>query len=697
MIFVILLAIAAGCILELSLSSYKLSKRNEMRARARSLAESELEIFYYKFKEFLITGQVSTASQIPGKFTALGSAYVCDNSATPTTAGTPYIQFYKDNDSIDTTNLESDDWIVRRSITISSISPAAAGTPQEYVMEGTIPNTHKTGKFSYLVVRIAVEPGPTSPFYGKVSAKIGRRMSYATASAFQYNVFFQGDMEFAPGGNTVIEGNVASNGSIYMGASSGGTLTIAGYVSYLLGSYFNTTADGSTTTYRKPGTLAPSGATVTADALTLSAPVFTTGQSDQVSTMAEKENLLGGLDATDIATRNPALFGELVAKTDATTGVTSFVATDAAINNVYRALIAPPPAALAAALSSTTDSHSAEYPASTNIATTPDDDSIAALRAYNRAGLIITVDGTGAVASIKDGAGTSYAAALGSAVTTTKVDPVTSVSTPLTLFDQRESKSVAITNIDVGALKTALESAYPSFNGVLYVLLANSSESAPAAVRLSNAATTPGINTTTQAASGFTVATNGGLYVKGDYNTTTTDGTSAISNTYTGKINPTLLMADSITVLSSAWDDANSTELGTNSGSTSDISHRVAATGQTTINSAILTGNTSADSTLEGAAAATASGGGQNLLRYMEAWKTETTGLNAGIAKTVTLRGSLGRLFDSRHFTSTFQQPGNAYTVPGLRTFAFNAGLKTDDVPGQPLITYFSRGDFFNW
>ncbi len=668
-IFVILLSLAAGAILELAMSSYRLSKRNEIRARARVIAESELEVFYYKFRESLIMGNATSATDLPTQFAALGSAYVWDNSATPVTEGTPYLQIYKDSDVLDTTNLERDDWIVRRSIITSGS------------LVGTIPDTHKTGTFSFLTVRILVEPGPSSPFYGKVSVKVGRRMGYATASLFQYNVFFQGDMEFAPGGNTLIEGDIAANGSIYMGASGGGTLTVSGYTSYLSGGVFNSTlavaasADGTTpaipavTTYRKPGTLMPGtlSTPVTADTTTLSAPVFTTSESAQVSAMTEAENLLGGQDAAAIATRNPELFGAL----DGVTGEP----TDAALNNVYRALIAPPPSALATALSSSTDTQSSEYPATTNLSATADDDSIAALRAYNRAGLIITVDGTGALASIKDGDGTSYLADISPAVTAS------------TLFDQREGKSVAITNIDVGALKTALETAVPGFNGLLYVLLANSSETSPAAVRLSNAAITPGVNTTSQTASGFTVATNGGLYVKGDYNTTTTDGTSAITNTYTGKINPTLLMADSITVLSSAWDDANSTELGTASTSTSNISARVAASGQTTINSAILTGNTSADSVLEGDAAATASGGGQNLIRYMENWN----------GNSVTMRGSLGRLFDSRHFTSTFQQPGNAYRVPGLRTFAFNTGLKTDHVPGQPLITYYSRGDFFNW
>jgi len=655
-IFIILLSLAAGAILELAMSSYRLSKRNELRARARVIAESELEVFYYKFRESLIMGTAKRATDLPAQFAALGNAYVWDNGVRPVTAGTPYLKIYKDSDALDTTNLEKDDWVVRRSI-VSSVS-----------LTGIIPDTHKTGIFSFLTVRILVEPGPSSPFYGKVSVKIGRRISYATASLFQYNIFFQGDMEFAPGGNTLIEGDIAANGSIYMGAVSGGTLTVSGYTSYLSGSVFNSTMDTpAVTTYRKPGTLAPNGTTVTADTTTLRAPVFTTSESAQVSSMTEAENLLGGQDASAIATRNPELFGAL----DRVTGNP----TDAALNNVYRALIAPPPSAMATALGSSTDTLLSEYPAATNLSTTTDDGSIAALRAYNRAGLIITVNGTGALASIKDGDGTSYLADIKAAVTFSS------------LFDQREGKRVAITNIDVGVLKTALETAVPRFNGLLYVLLANSSASAPAAVRLSNAAITPGVNTTSHTASGFTVATNGGLYVKGDYNTTTTAGTSAITNTYTGKINPTLLMADSITVLSSAWKDANSTELGTASTSTSNITNRVATSGQTTINSAILTGNTAADSILEGDATATASGGGQNLIRYMEDWN----------GKNVTLRGSIGRLFDSRHFKSTFQQPGNAYRIPGLRTFAFNEGLKTDHVPGQPLITYYSRGDFFNW
>jgi len=687
-IFVIVLSIAAIGVLQLSLSSFKLSKRNEIRARARSLAESEMEILVYKTYSYLVYNEAAYASDVPGLFKLNAVNYPIDDydSEMPVSHGPPYNKIFQTaGDPGDPDNLETDDWIVHRSISILEVSPGASGV-NKYIIEGIIPKTTKTGKFSYLIARIVVEPGPTNPLYGKVSVRIGRRISYATASMFQYNIFAQGDLEFAPGGNTVVEGDIASNGSIYMGASSGGTLYVNGYLRYLTGHYFNKTPgmgtdpDGNPvqvllTTYRKPGTLMPDGSVVVADSTSLSQPIFGTSEHDQTDEMSQEENLLGGLNASLVAQANPELFGPT-----GNSNPSTWTAAESgeAINNVYRSLIAPPPSAVFAQLGSV-DSQSAEYPSSTTLSTsTSDNVGISPRRAYNRAGLIITVNTAGAVVSVKDQSGTDYKAAISPALSSS------------TLYDQREDKSVAITQIDVAALKTSVESSDPNFNGLLYVYLANSSSSTPAAVRLINGAQTPGAST----ASGFSVVTNGGLYIQGDYNTIASDGSTITGSTSTDAINPSMLMADSVTVLSSAWNDANSTANG-NTTPSSSITQRVSANGTTTINAGILTGNTSAkvaDATTS--TGATASGGGQNLVRFMEDW-SGTIGSNP--RSSVTFRGSLGRLFDSKHFTSNYQQPGNIYKVPGLRTFAFNAGLKTADVPGQTLIPYYSRGDFFTW
>jgi hypothetical protein len=615
--FLTIIIVAVAGVFQLAMASYKLSQRNELRARARSVAESELEYLYYNFESLIVGG--SSATNVPSLFSG-----IADSGSTPTSSRTPFAVLHQQ---------QIDGWVVRRSIEF------------EQTITGTIPGTTKTGTISYLTAKVEVDPGAGNSFANSVAVRVGRRFNNSTTSIFQYSIFFQGDLELAPSGITTITGDIAANGSIYMGASSGGTLTINNQVRTLAGYYFNTDSTGAST-YRKPGTWnAATGTIVTTDTTTLNAPLFGTSQASQVETMSSPENLLGGLDADAIATARNDLFG--ATDTPANLAI--------AENNVYRSLIAPPPASAAAA----------EYPVGTDLTNTSDDASLNALRAYTRAGMIVTVNADGTITYTESRSGvntTATAASYAGVVNTT------------TMYDQREGKTIAVTEIDVGALKTKLTAAFPldvngqpTFNGLLYVNLKNSTASAPAAVRLTNAATTPNVET----GSGFSVATNGGLYVKGNYNTTPyTD-----PNTHVNSNNPAMLMGDAVTVLSSAWDDANSAAA---------ISSRKATSGTTTINSGILTGNVPSSSSV-------ASGGAQNLVRFLEDW-TDTSG-NKG---TVTFNGSLGRLFSSKYFTSAYQQPGTIYTVPN-RNFTFNTALKTKRPPGSPTITAFSRGSFFVW
>lgn len=615
--FLTIIIVAVAGVFQLAMASYKLSQRNELRARARSVAESELEYLYYNFESLIVGG--SSATNVPSLFSG-----IADSGSTPTSSRTPFAVLHQQ---------QIDGWVVRRSIEF------------EQTITGTIPGTTKTGTISYLTAKVEVDPGAGNSFANSVAVRVGRRFNNSTTSIFQYSIFFQGDLELAPSGITTITGDIAANGSIYMGASSGGTLTINNQVRTLAGYYFNTDSTGAST-YRKPGTWnAATGTIVTTDTTTLNAPLFGTSQASQVETMSSPENLLGGLDADAIATARNDLFG--ATDTPANLAI--------AENNVYRSLIAPPPVSAAAA----------EYPVGTDLTNTSDDASLNALRAYTRAGMIVTVNADGTITYTESRSGvntTATAASYAGVVNTT------------TMYDQREGKTIAVTEIDVGALKTKLTAAFPldvngqpTFNGLLYVNLKNSTASAPAAVRLTNAATTPNVET----GSGFSVATNGGLYVKGNYNTTPyTD-----PNTHVNSNNPAMLMGDAVTVLSSAWDDANSAAA---------ISSRKATSGTTTINSGILTGNVPSSSSV-------ASGGAQNLVRFLEDW-TDTSG-NKG---TVTFNGSLGRLFSSKYFTSAYQQPGTIYTVPN-RNFTFNTALKTKRPPGSPTITAFSRGSFFVW
>lgn len=658
MFFILLLTVSAAVVLDMALNSYKLSQRNDLRAKARAVAESELENLYYQVK-FMIVASSINPSDIPTQLSS-SSYNLADSGTDPRTDRTAFLVAQ-----------QADNWIVRRSVAV-----------EQGPVLGTIPNTTKTGTFTYFLIRIEVLPPATSPYAGSVAVRIGRHVYTSTSPIFQYNIFSQGDLEFLPGGPTVIEGDIAANGSIYMAAqnSASASLTISGQVRYLSSGYFNSDSAGDTI-YREVGSFNTAAGTTTTVAnanLGLKAPLASDGvtaltaTSSQLETMDAPENLLGGLDATALAkqygitsasTYN-GLFGNISA--DPTTAASSYATQLASSENlVYRSMVAPPPSAVYAAAAAATSAQqpgviSAEYPAYSTlsgIGAVTDDPNVSALRAYNKAGLVIAIGADGTTVSV-----TSNAATINSTIATAVQAAITSA----TMYDQREGRTVAISQIDVATLKTAIETYMPStsttsaFNGLLYVYLANSSSTAPAAVRLVNGSATPNSGT----AGGFSVATNGGLYVKGNYNTTTTSG---------GIYNPAMLMSDAVTVLSSAWTDSTVSTA---------ITSRVATSGTTTIAAGILTGATSATST-------SASGGAQNLVRFLEDWYTPSA--------SVRFYGSIGRLFDSTHMTRPFKTGTGVYIQPALRTFAFNNSLKTQTTPGAPQITGFSRGGFFTW
>lgn len=656
--FILLLTVSAAVVLSMALNSYKLSQRNDLRTKARAVAESELENLFYQIK-YLIVASSANPGDIPGLLS--GSTYnLADSGADPTTNRTAFLSAH-----------QSDNWIVRRSVQVEK-GPTL----------GTIPNSTKTGTFTYFLIKIQVLPPTTSPYAGSTSVSIGRHVYTSTSPIFQYNIFSQGDLEFLPGGNTVIEGDIAANGSIFMAAqnSSSASLTLGGQIRYLNSGHFNSDADRNTI-YRKVGTYNTAAGTTTTVSnanLGLKAPLSNDGatalatDSGQLETMSAPENLLGGLDATALAKRYcvtststyNGLFGNISADPNTNAaGYTSQLST--AENLVYRSLVAPPPSAVYAAAAAATSSQqptviSSEYPAYsslTAISTLADDPNVSALRAYNKAGLIITVGANGSTVSVSSNAGiinSAISIAVQAAVTNT------------TMYDQREGRTVAISEINVSTLKTAIETLMPSssptsaFNGLLYVYLANSSSSSPAGVRLVNGAATPNSGT----AGGFSVATNGGLYVKGDYNTTISSD---------GVYNPAMLMGDAVTVLSSAWTDSTVS---------TPLTSRAASSGLTTVAAGILTGATSATAT-------SASGGAQNLVRFLEDWYTPSA--------RVRFYGSIGRLFDSTQMIRPFQTGTGVYVQPLLRTFAFNNSLKTQTTPGAPQITAFSRGGFFTW
>jgi hypothetical protein len=184
---------------------------------------------------------------------------------------------------------------------------------------------------------------------------------------------------------------------------------------------------------------------------------------------------------------------------------------------------------------------------------------------------------------------------------------------------------------------------------------------------------------------GLTVATPQPLYVEGHYNVTTNGVNysmtlgSSISNTL-----PAALMGDSITVLSTNWDDGN------------DIKGKALGTrksADTTINAATLEGIVS--SAKDAGGNKHYSGGVENFLRLLEDWSNNSNGHNG--AGVLTYNGSIVVLFTSMYATNFWQQTGNYYNAPN-RQWGFDLSFTNQNKlpPMTPQVRAVVR-QFWHW
>ncbi|MBI4657359.1 MAG: hypothetical protein HY735_00690 [Verrucomicrobia bacterium] len=177
------------------------------------------------------------------------------------------------------------------------------------------------------------------------------------------------------------------------------------------------------------------------------------------------------------------------------------------------------------------------------------------------------------------------------------------------------------------------------------------------AVRLTNGAALP--------AQGLTVATERPIYVQGHFNA---PDPAQRGTTNTAPSLPASLVADSITVLSSAWQDSNST---------APVGNRIAA--NTTVNAAFLAG------IVETKTFNSYSGGVENFPRFLETW---------GGSRFFTYNGSMVVMFPSRYATNRWGL-SNVYTPPSRNSsfdLNFTDALKLP--PGTPEIRTLIRNQW---
>ena len=254
-----------------------------------------------------------------------------------------------------------------------------------------------------------------------------------------------------------------------------------------------------------------------------------------------------------------------------------------------------------------------------------------------------------------------------------------------TIYDKRETQSdptIPITNLNVGTITPVLNTLPPydpntmtGFNGAIYIYDTSTTKNA---VRVTNGGVLPD--------NGLTVATEGGLYVQGDYNTGTTINPStgatnsndvpsnkSPSSTAATTVNgystkSAALVADAVMVLSNSWSDGNAAKTVANRNATN-----------TTLNVALISGYVASTDDRVGDRSGY-SGGMNNFPRLLETWAGDS----------LTFNGAFVSLYQSQKFTGQWDT-GDIYSPP-TRFWSFDAMLLKRALPDIPFSTSLARG-----
>ena len=242
--------------------------------------------------------------------------------------------------------------------------------------------------------------------------------------------------------------------------------------------------------------------------------------------------------------------------------------------------------------------------------------------------------------------------------------------------DQRESKTVLTTEIDVGKysqwIKTnaSVLSKFPTGTGIYPTILFVADNRTTTSSQMTGVRLTNGIAPPVNGNLGWSVATPGPLYVLGNYNCT---NASHLGTTNTTSAVPSSFMSDALTVLSGAWKDSKSSS-----------TYTTRQASDTTVNAAILTGVVPST----GSTSTTFSGGVHNLTRLLEDWNSPST-------RTLTLNTAIMNLFSSQIATHQFVNPGTYYDPP-TRNFSYDLNFQDSakQPPGVPCALVLVR---LNW
>jgi hypothetical protein len=638
---VAILAVFIGIAVDYTMNTGHLSQRGRDFTNAEALANGALEAVFKRWEEFMSGNQ---AQAVIGNY-----ANTTNFNGFTTTIQTLL------NSAASTSGLQIS------SLTVTPVDQADVPYAQQSASYATTaPLSNVPGWLAkvYTYRATAVTYKVSDP---TLNVSLSRFFQQADASLFQAMLFFQNDLELHPGANMTLYGLIHTNANFYGASVSGSSLTFSSDVSYTGNastlnpasnynrpdSNLNGYIEGVTETlYDQEGTWGG-----------FNTPVYANSRTSQLSTV-EALYPLGTDDTAAIDPTNPNASGtheiiERPAPVSATNPNPNPAYTDPQAFQAHRIWNT---ASLRILINRNNTSHPVQvYVPDTT--TTGDE------------GSIVVTPGTGTQSSPAN-----IANQVSSAITV--------ASGSGTIFDFRQGASINLDTVDMSVL-TPILNAYASnnnaYNGVIYISDITNADaygntSATDAIRLTKGGTLPTI--------GLTVASDGGVYVQGDYNTGTTYGATAAngsvalvaqpaSNTsgdptqftvagYTQK--PASVMADAVMVLSNSWVDSNSSAT---------LTSRVPT--PTTFNAAIVSGEVLTTATVE-------SGGAHNFPRFLENWSNLD----------FVYHGSMCQLYASTHFTGAYGK-SNVYSAP-TRLWYFDSTYLTTPPPGNLRSTTYTRG-----
>jgi hypothetical protein len=289
-------------------------------------------------------------------------------------------------------------------------------------------------------------------------------------------------------------------------------------------------------------------------------------------------------------------------------------------------------------------------------------------RLFNKADMIVQVTDTGVQVNGKVNPTTGV---LGTTISYGSVSSI--FKTNVTFVNKRENKTVNTIEVDVGLLAVWSGSGISKVNTLFVVDKRTKSTSTgfEPGVRLVNGATLPD--------GGLTVVTPNPLYVQGNYNATG----SAVGSSDTSTTKPAALIADAITVLSTAW-TRSTVPISSYTGTTgtydqmsgSSLSYRLAS--PTTVNAAFLAGIVPTTSS-------SYSGGVENFPRFLEDWS----------GKAFTYNGSMIVMFPSQTAIGLWVATGGYYNPP-VRNWNFDVNFRNPSKlpPNTPAVRTTIRGQW---